>query len=233
MLDERRSQYEVVDHPSPPHRRRMAAAWSPHGRRMVAAWPPTCVTFTQMKLSEAKSRYVAAWSPPNSGADGYDAVCQFHELNRTLNDIQTSELSVILFGKTKRWLPQLFVAQVLMRYDHFDRALMVPLLNAAIEMPCPSTNQDFLTPCLTAFCAEDVIDWLVSEFSEADLVRRIGIAMLVYHMKGYRLDFDEMRRSRCARELEALLYEQLGWVRRPEFGGEQCDELIRSNRMTL
>ena len=145
-----------------------------------------------MNLTEAKTHFVNAWLPPNSGSGANDFVKRFCFDNPHLDVDQTAQLSAILADRVETWLPQLFAAQVLMRTKIFDRSLMEPLLHAAIEIQDPSSNADFLWPCLTAFGAENVIDWLVDAFARADQIHRIGISSLVYHLKSYPLDVLEL-----------------------------------------
>ena len=104
--------------------------------------------YTRMDVIEAKAQYVAAWSGPTPGAGAHNVVLQFCDANPALNEDQVHDLSTILTERADRWLPQLFVTQVLMRYDSIDRSLFEPLIDAAIELPDPSANRDFLTPCL-------------------------------------------------------------------------------------
>jgi len=123
-----------------------------------------------------------------------DEFCRIHP---TLERIDTNELIAILDSTTDRWLPQLFVADILSRHEDFNSTLMVPLLRAAIANPDPSSNRDFLTPCLKSFGSEKVVNWLARSFVDAPLLTRIGIANLVYHLRYEPVDFNELRRRRA------------------------------------
>ena len=150
-----------------------------------------------MELNEQLAIWIDSWKS-QSPATAYTAAWEFCEVNSVLTADQIQQLIEILSQQKDRWLPQLFVAHITSRYKSFDRKLMAPLLRAGIEIPDASANGDFTHPCVEAFGADDVIDWLTAEFEEADIVHRIGISNLVYHLRGRRLDVMEFRRRKKA-----------------------------------
>ncbi|MFG0253950.1 MAG: hypothetical protein ACF787_02450 [Rhodopirellula sp. JB053] len=125
-----------------------------------------------------------------------EAINEFCESNPRLPDDVTQQLVSILRLRENGWLPQLFAASLLSRYDELDPRLMEPLLWAAIEVQNPSVNKDFLMPCLNAFSAEAIIDWLVGTLTYADQINRIGISSLVYWLKGRSVDPVEWRQRK-------------------------------------
>ncbi len=149
-------------------------------------------TSSAMLLDEALAVYL---DRPSSRAS-HDAMKQFFESNPRLDNNATKALVSILQLRDNEWLPQLFAAHLLSRYDEFDSELMEPLLWAAIEVQNPSVNKDFLMPCLNAIRAEAVIDWLVETFANAGQVHRIGISNLVYWLTGYSVDPFELRQRK-------------------------------------
>ncbi len=152
-----------------------------------------------MNLTDAIAEYVDAWSAstPNPAA-AFAVLDAFCAANPSLDESLVSGLDAVLRRKDSLWSPQLFVANVLSRFRNFDRSLMAPMLQAAVDMPDPSSNRDFLTPCLYSFGAKDVIDWLVEKFANADFAERVGIANLVYWLSSYPVDPVEMRRRQSA-----------------------------------
>lgn len=152
-----------------------------------------------MTLASTLSEYTNAWSEPDRNPRrGFEIVDEFCDEHPRLNRSLTTEFAAILQRKDDRWFPQLFVANVLTRIRDFDRQLMEPMLRAAVEMPDPSANRDFLTPCFYAFGAEDVVAWLVDAFSTANFVERVGIANLVYWLRSFPVDMGELRERKSS-----------------------------------
>lgn len=152
-----------------------------------------------MTLSSTLAEYTDAWSEPDRNPRrAFELVDEFCNAHPKLDHSLTAEFAAILRRKHDRWFPQLFVANVLARIPAFDRELMEPMLQAAVEMPDPSTNRDFLTPCLCSFGADDVVAWLVEAFSNANFVERVGIANLVYWLRSYPVDMDELRKRKSS-----------------------------------
>ena len=151
-----------------------------------------------MDLSDAIRAWCDAWSPPDiDPGTAHKIRDDFCRENPSLAAIDTNELAAILTSKADRWLPQLFVANLLSRHDRFDTALMIPMLRAAIDNPDPSSNRDFLTPCLQSFGSESVVKWLADAFRRGSLLDRLGVANLVYWLHSTPVDIFELRRRKA------------------------------------
>lgn len=84
---------------------------------------------------------------------------------------------------TNEWADKFFVADLLYLYKSFDKLLLVPLLNCAIQLPDPSINRIFLHPCINSFGLPTVCTVLTEKFKEGDLLQRIRVAGLLYWIR--------------------------------------------------
>lgn len=182
-----------------------------------------------MNLTDAIAKYVDAWAAPTPDPSAaFEVIDEFCNSNPSLDGTLVSEFEQVLRRKEDRWLPQLFIANVLLHFRKFDRSLMAPMLQAAIDNPDPSSNRDFLTPCLYSFGAGDVVDWLVNKFGDANLIERVGIDNLVYWLDGYPVDVEEMRQRQTSG------FEVREWLRSHEIDAsslkDEIEEAAKSSK---
>ncbi|MBS1635178.1 MAG: hypothetical protein JST26_04590 [Bacteroidetes bacterium] len=76
-----------------------------------------------------------------------------------------------------------FVADMLYLYETFSADLFEPLINAAIDFKDPSFNRVFLRPCIRVFGVKAVADMLANKFNSGDIVRKLGVSNLLYHLR--------------------------------------------------
>lgn len=108
-----------------------------------------------------------------------EVLSEFKKNNPKLLKQQTFELIDILKNNTEM-ADKYFVADLLYLYDNFDKELLEPMLNMAINFKDPSFNRIFLQPCLTNFGVTAVANNLADKFNKADISERIGISNLLY-----------------------------------------------------
>lgn len=68
-------------------------------------------------------------------------------------------------------------------YNDFDEMLLDPMLTTAIHYPDPSFNMIFLNPCTKRFGYKRVLGILGEKFISGDIVCKIGVANLFYHVR--------------------------------------------------
>lgn len=99
-----------------------------------------------------------------------------------LSKDQTAELVKILNGNGDM-KDKYFVADILYLYDSFSVDLFEPLINTAINFRDPSFNRVFLRPCIRVFGVKAVADMLADKFNTGDIVQRLSISTLLYHLR--------------------------------------------------
>ncbi|MFA7379840.1 MAG: hypothetical protein WC150_05225 [Bacteroidia bacterium] len=111
-----------------------------------------------------------------------DALNEFKKGNPNLSKDQTIEL-INLLDNNSDINDKYFVADLLYLYDNFDKELIEPLLNAAINHRDTSFNRVFLNPCLRTFGVGVIANHLADRFNKVDIDERIGILKLVYWLR--------------------------------------------------
>ena len=89
-------------------------------------------------------------------------------------DVET--LKEFLLDDNKKW----FVAHLLDNLDTFPVELLRPMLNAAVDEPDPSFNNEFIKPCRRVFDYVEVQKILLEIFSSGDNHKKIGVLKSLY-----------------------------------------------------
>lgn len=92
----------------------------------------------------------------------------------TNSDIET--LISYLGDNEKKW----FVASLLDVLDSFPEDLLVPMLNAAVNEPDPSYNNEFIRPCRRVFDYVTIQQILLDIFQQGDKHKKIGVLKALY-----------------------------------------------------
>lgn len=90
------------------------------------------------------------------------------------NDI--SLLKSFLVDNDKKW----FVAHLLDNLDTFPVDLLDPMVQAAVNEPDPSFNNDFVKPCRRVFDYVDILNILLDTFRSNDIDKKIGVLKVLY-----------------------------------------------------
>jgi len=89
-------------------------------------------------------------------------------------DVET--LKEFLLENDKKW----FVANLLDNLDSFPIELLQPMLNAAVDEPDPSFNNEFIKPCRRVFGYVDIQRILLNIFRSGDKRKKIGVLKSLY-----------------------------------------------------
>lgn len=134
-----------------------------------------------IKSTLEKYKILGDYFAPDYEQDN-NVLTEFKESNPNLTRQHTVEL-VYLLNNSTEIADKYFVADLLYLYDNFDKELLEPLINTAINHKDPSFNRVFLRPCLTVFGVMTVADNLADKFNKVDINERIGISNLVYWLR--------------------------------------------------
>lgn len=147
-----------------------------------------------IKTALEKYKILGDYFAPDYERDN-DVLNQFKESNPNLSRQQTNEL-VDLINNSTEITDKYFVADLLYLYDNFDKDLLEPLINTAINHKDPSFNRVFLRPCIMAFGVKAIADNLAEKFDKVSIEERIGISNLVYWLNSYEKgDVDKLYRT--------------------------------------
>jgi hypothetical protein len=111
-----------------------------------------------------------------------DLLSSFKREHPDLSKDQVIELVKIL-NSDRDLQDKYFVADILYLYDNFDAELFEPLINTSINFRDPSFNRVFLKPCMRVFGVKVVADNLADKFTEGNILQRLGISNLLYHLR--------------------------------------------------
>lgn len=101
---------------------------------------------------------------------------QFRMQFKGFSDNDISTLISFLTDNDKKW----FVAHLLDNLDTFPLDLLKPMLNAAVDEPDPSFNNDFIKPCRRLFDYVDIQKVLLGIFRNGDTSKKNGVLKALY-----------------------------------------------------
>jgi hypothetical protein len=101
---------------------------------------------------------------------------QFRMQFKGFSDNDISLLKSFLVDNDKKW----FVAHLLDNLDTFPVDLLNPMLQAAVNEPDPSFNNEFVKPCRRVFDYVDIQTVLLDTFRSGDKDKKIGVLKVLY-----------------------------------------------------
>jgi hypothetical protein len=101
---------------------------------------------------------------------------QFRMQFKGFSDNDIALLKTFLIDNVKKW----FVAHLLDNLDTFPVDLLKPMLQAAVNEPDPSFNNDFVKPCRRVFDYVDIQNILLDTFRSGDKDKKIGVLKVLY-----------------------------------------------------
>ncbi|NML39939.1 hypothetical protein HHL17_22250 [Chitinophaga sp. G-6-1-13] len=104
---------------------------------------------------------------------------EFKKAYPSLEEHHLHELTAIL-AKRPVDSDHIVAADLLYMYRPIPAVLFEPMIDCAIDYRDPSFNRIFLRPCMKAFGDKAVAEMLHKKFLEGEIIRRIGVASLLY-----------------------------------------------------
>jgi hypothetical protein len=101
---------------------------------------------------------------------------QFRMQFKGFNDADVATLKIFLSDNQKKW----FVAHLLDNLDTFPSELLKPMLEAAVDEPNPSFNNEFIKPCRRVFDYVEIQKILMGLFHSGNSSQKIGVLNALY-----------------------------------------------------
>jgi hypothetical protein len=101
---------------------------------------------------------------------------QFRLQFKGFSDADIETIKSFLLENDKKW----FVAHLLDNLDTFPVELLKPMLNAAVDEPNPSFNNEFIKPCRRVFDCIDIQKILLNIFQNGDVDKKTGVLKALY-----------------------------------------------------
>lgn len=101
---------------------------------------------------------------------------QFRMQFKGFSDNDIALLKSFLVDNDKKW----FVAHLLDNLETFPVDFLNPMLQAAVNEPDPSFNNDFVKPCRRVFDYVDILNILLNTFRSGDQDIKIGVLKVLY-----------------------------------------------------